>query len=310
MKRIFVLMALVLGNQLPAQDQQQLVFGATANLPGAALVFETAGNYLAASGYCFSTVSGACFDYTVGADRNSYSYPYVGYYYNAVQVFNALPATSDNGGPADGAAALGTVIQLKLLNITGPAGARFAFWEGNEDGSFGTNLTWSVPVPFSGDTNLIQITQASNTPTNDPYGLIQNRVFGFTKPGLYQLTWQLVDTSTNGPEGGPQCLPSEPFELNYQADCTLAGVTQQSDGTQLTFVAPSGFLQADGYYFMQYNLEQSASLGADANWSAVLDSEGNSLTILGDDHWHTNLVAPAGPVQFFRLYGSSPIVLP
>ncbi len=311
MKKIFCLWMLILGCQLHAQTQQQLVFGATTNLPGATLVFETASNYVTASSYCFPTVSGAFFDYNIYDDPDTYSYPYLGYYYNCLQVFNALPATEDNGGPADGAAAPGTVIQMQLLSVEGPAGASFAFWEGNSDGvTFGTNVTWSVPVPSSNNTNLIPVTQAANTPDNDPYGQIQNRVFGFTQPGLYKLTWQLVDTSTNGPGGTPLDLPSAPFSLYYQADCTISGITRQADGIHLKFAAPSGFLLTDGYYYMEYNILKSAGLGTNASWSTVLDLQGHPVIILGDDYLHTNIVAPAGTTQFYRLLGTPPPVFP
>ena len=300
MKKTLCLVIVILCGRLQAQDPQTLSFGATTNLPGATLVFENA------SGYCFATVSGFCFDWNISSDSGSYSYPYAGYYYNCIQIFNALPATEDNGGPADGAAALGTVIQLKLLSAEGPAGSSFAFWEGESDGvTFGTNLTWSVPVPSSGDTNLIPITQAANTPTNDPYGYIPNRVFGFTKPGLYKLTWQLVDTSTNGPEGTPLDQPSAPFTLYYQAGCTISCVTNAADGVHLTFAAPYGELQSDNSGFspqLQYEISQSPKLGAGASWSTVLDAHGKIVIIYGDDYLHsTNTVTPAASAQFYRL---------
>ena len=311
MKKIFCLGMLMLGCQLQAQTQQQLIFGATTNLPGATLVFETASNYVTTSGYCIPAVSGAFYDYSIYPDRDTYPYPYLGYYYNNLQVFYALPTTGDNGGPADGAAVPGTVIQMRLLRVEGPAGARFTFWEGDSDGvTFGTNVTWSVPVPSSNNTNLIPVTQAANTPANDPYGRIQNRVFGFTQPGLYKLTWQLVDTSTNGPGGTPLNLPSAPFSLYYQADCTVSGITSEADGIHLTFAAPAGILLTDGFYFMQYNILKSPRLGTNANWSAVLDSQGQPIIIPGDDYLHTNILAPSGTAQFYRLLGTPPPVFP
>jgi len=311
MRKTLCLVILILCGRLQAQNQITLTFGATTNLPGATLVFENAGDYSSASGYCFPTVSGSYWDYNLSLFGNSdaYSYPYAGYYYNCVQVFNALPATADNpGGPADGAAALGTVIQLKLLSVQGPAGARFAFWETKSDGTYGTNLTWSVPVPSSGDTNLIRLTQAANTPTNDPYGYIPNRVFGFTKPGLYKLTWQLVDTSTNGPGGTALDLPSAPFTLYYQADCTISGITSAADGIHLVFAAPNGELQSNnsGFSHVQYEILQSPTLGAGASWTPVLDAQLNTLIIQGDDYMHTNTVTPAGSTQFYRLLSDIP----
>ncbi len=303
-------MVLILAGRFQAHSQQQLDFGATTNLSGATLAFVNASNYVAASSYCFPTVSGSFFDYTIADDPDSYAYPYAGYYYNNSQVFYALPATEDNGGPADDASAPGTVIELQLLSVDGPAGASFAFWERNEDGSFGTNLTWSVPVPSSNHTNLIMITQAPNTADNDPYGYSQNRVFGFSRPGLYKLTWRLVDTSTNGPGGTPLNQPSAPFELYYQADSTIASITSQSDGLQLKFAAPVGFLQVDGFYYMEYNIQQSPALGANANWLTISNASNHPIVITGDDRLHTNTVPASGPAQFYRLLGTPPVVIP
>ena len=311
MKKILCLVIVILCSRLQAQTSQTLVFGATTNVPGATLIFETASNYVTASGFCFPTVPGSYFDPKLSSDPDTYAFPYAGYYYNCVQTFNALPATADNpGGPADGAAALGTVMQLKLLSAEGPAGARLAFWEGNGDGTYGTNQTWSVPVPSSGDTNLIRITQAANTATNDPYGLIANRVFGFTKPGLYKLTWQLVDTSTNGPGRTPLNHPSAPFAFYYQADCTICGITVDADGVHLKFAAPNGALQPDngGFSHLEYNILQSPSLGVDAVWSTVLDSDGHYIKIIGDDQLHTNTVPAADATQFYRLFSYIPYV--
>lgn len=311
MKKIFCLWILILGCQLQAQTQQELIFGATTNLPRATLVFETASNHITASGYCFPTVSGSFYDYSIYPDPDTYSYPYLGYQYTSLQIFYALPTTEDNGGPTAGAAVPGTVIQMQLLRIEGPVGARFAFWEGDNDGvTFGTNLTWSVPVPSTNNTNLIPVTQAANTPDNDPYGRIQNRVFGFTLPGLYKLTWQLVDTSTNGPGGTPLNLPSAPFSLYYQAGCTISTISSEADGIHLKFAAPSGFLLTEGFYFMEYNILKSSTLGTNANWSAVLDSHGKPVIIPGDDYLHTNIVAPSGAAQFYRLFGTPPPFYP
>ena len=252
MKKLFCLLTMILCGQLQAQNQQTLTFGATSHLPGATLVFQNASEYIADSGFCFPTVSGSYFDYNLGGDPGSYTYPYAG----------------------------------------------------------STNLTWSVPVPSAGSTNLIRITEADNSPINDPYGLVQHSVFGFTQPGLYKLTWQLVDTSTNGPNGTPLNQPSAPFATYYQADCTIAGITCDAAGVHLRFAAPAGALQTNnsGFSNLEYNILQSPTLGPNANWSTVLDSESHYIIIPGDDHLHTNTLPPAGTTQFYRLFSYVPYV--
>ncbi len=308
MKKMFCLWAIILCGQLELWSQQTLVFGASSNQPGATLVFVNAGDYPVESGYCFPTVSGSYMDYNLGSDPESYPYPYVGYYYNCLQNFLALPATDGDGNPLSGASAPGTVIQLKLLRAEGPAGARLAYWRANNDGSYSTNLTWSVPVPLASGTNFIRITEADNSPANDPYGQIQHQVFGFTQPGLYKLTWQLVDTSTNGVNGAPLNQPSAPFATYYQADCTIAGITCDATGVHLRFVAPNGALQPDntGFSHLQYNILKSSTLGPNATWSTVLDSEGHYIIIDGDDYIHTNTLPLTGNVQFYKLFSYIP----
>lgn len=311
MKRMKNLVWLVLAAsccRLEAQIfSQEFSFGATTNTPGASLALlafndTDASNFVADTGFCLATVSGAYFDYNIGSDPGSYTFPYAGYFYDAKQTFGAVAATPANGGPVPGAAAPGTVIGLKLLGIAGPAGATFAFWDINPDSSYGTNLTWSASVPFSGGTNLIRISQDDR----DPFGYVQNQVFGFTKPGLYRLTWQAVDLSTNGPGGGPVDQPSAPFVLAYQADCTISGVSVQADGAHLEYAAPyAEFINASGYPTpLQYNILHTSSLGANANWSLVTDGHGNPVTVLGDDYMHTNIIPASADSQFFRLYAT------
>ena len=265
MKKTLGLLLLLLPGLLSAQET--CIFGATTNVPGGTLVFENASSYVASNLFCFGTSSGTALDSSAAG------------YYTAAQTFRALPATDPN------AAAPGTVIQVKLLSVEGPAGASFGYWEADA-GSYGTNLTWSVPVPSAGNTNLIRVTEAPNSATNDPYGNIQNRALTFSKPGLYKVTWQLVDTSTNGPRGAPLDQPSEPFAIYYQADITIAGITIDTNGVNITFAAIDGSLL--------YNLDQSTSLGSTANW------EQNQL-ISGDQRVHTVTIPKNGPIYFFRI---------
>ncbi len=265
MNKVICLVFFILLGRLHAQDT--FFFGATTNIPGGTLVFENASSYVASNLFCFGTSPGTALDSSAAG------------YYTAAQIFSALPATDPN------ASAPGTVIQVKLLSVEGPAGASVGFWEAG-GGSYGTNLTWSVPVPSAGNTNLISVTEAPNAATNDPYGNIQNRALTFSKPGLYKVTWQLVDTSTNGPRGAPLDQPSEPFAIYYQAAITIAGITIDSNGVNITFAAIDGSLL--------YNLDQSASLGSAANW------EQNQI-IYGDQRVHTVTIPKNGPIYFFRI---------
>jgi len=271
MKKICCLTLLAWLGQLHAQET--FTFGATTNVPGGALAFENAATYVTNGGFCFSTWPGTPADSSAGG------------YYTDTQIFSALPVTDPD------AAAPGTVIQVKLLKVEGPPGASLGFWEG-DGGADGTNLTWSVPVPSANNTNLIRVTEATATATNDPYGDVLGRVLTFSQPGLYKITWQLVDTSTNGPGGTPLDSPSAPFTIYYQADITIGDFAVDAAGIHITFAALNPF--AD------YELFQTPSLGADANW-LPLDADGNNLPGDGRVRTITLPPPPADTSEFYRI---------
>jgi hypothetical protein len=264
-----------------------LAAGATANTNGATLVFQNAADFGGEAGFVFHLTPGTTND------------AYLGYYYTDELVFSALAATPDDGGPEPGAAALGTYIQAKLLRVEGPAGATFGFWEAGQDGFDSTNLTWTVPVPYENGTNLIAVTESDGSPGADPYGHRHGRIFSFTKPGLYKVTWQFVDTSTNGLNGGPVDLPSLPFYLYYQADLTIGAIGRTGDGVSVTFAAASNLPDSGAGPPTNYTLLTSSSLDPEALWRPV------GTTVMGDDHLHAIVVPNQGPSQFFRLLSNS-----
>ena len=281
--RIFSLLAFATQcGYLQAHDH--LAAGATSSSPGATLVFQNDGTFGGDTGFAFNLIAGTTND------------AYLGYYYTDDLVFIALAATLDNGGPEPGAAALGTYIQVRLLNIEGPAGATFGFWETSQDGVDSSNLTWSVPVPYYNGTNLIHVTESDGSPGSDPYGHIHGRIYSFTKPGLYTVTWQFVDTSTNGPGGGPVDLPPAPFYLYYQAGFTIGSITQVTNSFNVTFAAPANIPDSGIGPATNYQLWSSPSMGTNENWQPV------NNVVVGDDHLHTIAVPLTVPgQQFFRL---------
>jgi hypothetical protein len=262
---------------------EHLAAGATAPNPGATLVFQNIADYGEASGYAFNLQAGTAND------------PYLGYYYTGDLVFVALAATPNYGGPEPGAAAPGTFVQVKLLNIEGPPGASFGFWETAQDGIDSTNLTWSVPVPYTNGTKLISVSESDGTSGSDPYGHLHGRIYSFTQPGLYKTTWQFLDTSTNGPAGGPVDLPSPPFSLLLQAGLTLGSIALSTNGATSTFAAASNLPDSGVGPATNYQLEVSPTLGPRADWQPVGDA------VVGDDHLHTVTVPLSGPALFFRL---------
>jgi hypothetical protein len=267
-----------------AQAHDHMPCGATSNSPGVMLQYvPEAADFTTNSRFVFSLTAGTTND------------PYLGYYYTSDQVFTALAATPNNGGPSPGAAALGTYVQVKLLSVQGPAGASFGFWETATNGVNSTNLTWSVPVPCTNGTNLIHVSESDGSPGSDPYGHIHGRIYSLTKPGLYTATWQYVDTSTNGPGGSPVDLPSVTFSTYYQADLTIAGITPGTNTVNVIFAAPSNQPDDLSTPPSNYTLQSSPALGPGALWGQV----GN--VIVGDDTLHTVLVTKTNSTAFFRL---------
>lgn len=265
------------------QAHDHLAAGATSANVGAALVFQNAATYSGDAGFVFNLAAG-----TTNA-------PYLDYYYTGDLIFIALAATPADGGPEPGAAALGTFVQIRLLSVEGPPGASFGFWETAQNGVDSTHLTWSVPVPCSNGTNLIPVSESNGSPGSDPYGHIHGRIYSVTKPGLYKVTWQFVDTSTNGLTGGPVDLPSAPFDLYFQAGLTVGRIAPGPNDVNVTFAAPSNLPDSGVGPATNYILENSPALGPDAVWQPV------GGAIVGDDHLHTITVPVSDATQFFRL---------
>jgi hypothetical protein len=281
--RLAPLLALLIAS-LQAAAHEHLAAGATGPTNGAQLIFFNASDYSSDSGYVFNFGAGTPAD------------AYDGFYYTADLVFVALAATPNLGGPEPGHAALGTHIEVVLETVEGPNnGATFGFWETPTPDVDSTNLTWSVPVGLVNGTNHIFVSENDGSASADPYGHLHGRVYSFTQPGLYKTGWRFVDTSTNGPGGGPIDTPSDRFYLYMQAGVTIASISVDTNGVNLTFGAPSNLPDTGSAPATNYTIEASSSLGLDANWSQVGD------VIVGDDHLHTVTVPLNGTIEFYRL---------
>lgn len=279
------LLALLLTSAVePAlRAHDHLEAGVLSPAPGAPLAFLNDADYGGAYGFVFNLDSG---------DAGS---PYDGYYYMNDLVFVAQAATADYGGPEPGAAGLGTQIAVELLRVQGPAGAHLGFWETLQDDVDSTNLTWTVPVPLTGGTNLIQVSQSIPSATADPYGHLHGRIYSVDQPGFYVTTWRFVDLSTNGPGGGPVQTPSAPFDLYFQADLTIARIEKTSTGADVIFAAPSNIPDSGVGPATNYTLEASPVLGSKAQWTPV------GQVVVGDDRLHTNSVTFGNSTAYFRL---------
>ena len=262
---------------------EHLTAGANSTSPGSPLIFANAADYADTSGYVF------------GLDAGDPGSPYEGFYYTGDLVFAALAATPDLGGPEPLAAAVGSHIEVVVESVEGPAGASFGFWETAVDDVDSTNLTWSLPVGLTNGTNHIYVSENDGSAGADPYGHKHGRIYSVTLPGFYHVGFRFVDTSTNGPAGGPIQAPSERFYLNLQADLTVATITHSATGLDIVYAAPSNLPDSGDGPATNYQLESSPTLGPTAAWQPFGD------LVVGDDHMHTNSLSTAATTQFFRL---------
>ncbi|MBL9171924.1 MAG: hypothetical protein JNL10_00185 [Verrucomicrobiales bacterium] len=268
------LLPLVLALALPAIPKAHEHLAAGAQLPeaGSALLFVNAANYATESGYVVPL-------------ELSTNGPYAGYHH-AELTFVCQPATPDRGGPAPFHPVPGTHVDAVIETVEGPAGGSLGFWESPGDEITATELTFSVPVGETQGTRGFPVSENDGSPDADPFGHIHGRVFSATEPGLYRVGFRFVDTSSNGPGGGPLHAPSPRFFLHFQSGITLAHIQVGTEGLEVTFAAANDF---------RYFIEERPQLDGPAPWAPIGDP------VTGDNHLHTVALGTGGDVRFLRL---------
>lgn len=130
--------------------------------------------------------------------------------------FTAAAATDDFGGPEPGHAALGSYIVMEITSVAGPSGGHFGFWEENRSFS---HATPTVSFLTGAPTNQYRfsLSEGFDAPGEDPYGHIHNRAWSVDIPGTYTIGFTLVDTSHQGPGGGPVHTASQTYYYTFQA---------------------------------------------------------------------------------------------
>jgi hypothetical protein len=205
---------------------------------------------------------------------------YAGYFEGNI-TFTALPTTALNGGPDPQAPAPGSFIVVEFQSVEGPAGGEFSFWE-----SGATTPTHSIASSQSA-THRWHLSDSDASPGSDPFGHVHGRRFTATLPGIYRVTFQLFDTSTNGAEGGPIHTPSEPFTLTFQAGLNLERIEPDVDHTHIRFAATAG---------RSWQVQASTQLGEGADWQPV------GGVIVGDDLLHeVDDETPVTDSRFYRI---------
>jgi hypothetical protein len=184
---------------------------------------------------------------------------YGGYHIANSPTFTALASTPINGGPATGHALPGTRVVARIVEVDGPVGGEFGFWESPGDEMDAEALTFSVPVGERAGTREFPLSENSGQPGADPYGHVHGRYFSATLPGLYTVGLRLRDASSNGPDGGPLHPESAVTRFLFQAGDTISKAVPGIEGLELTFAAASG---------RTYQVEFTDSLES-PNWTAI-----------------------------------------
>jgi hypothetical protein len=206
-------------------------------------------------------------------------------------LFTSLPVEPDNGGPHDFAAQPGARLAMRVVRVAGPSGGTFSFWDSDGE-SNSEQITFSVPVGTTNGTQQFLLSENDGSPGSDPYGHIHGRRFSVDRPGLYTVSFRIVDISTNGPEGGPLHAPSDIIPMYFQAGTSIAGFALKPEGAALTFGTET---------LRTYHVESSPLLGPDAVWTPVAGP------IDGDGHLQTIEAVPAtNSPTFYRLRVTGP----
>jgi hypothetical protein len=234
----------------------------------------------------YSGVAPACV-YMAKDDPNVPLYPGL---YQADVSFTALPATVFTGGPALYAAEVGSYIEMIFRSVQGPPGGVFGVWKENDDfDPTATSALFIIPVGVRNGTNRINITQGPDEGgwENDPFGHVHGRRFTATKPGLYTVGVQLIDTSRFGPGGQPNHSPSETNYFYFQAGLVLQMLAKTNNSAVLRFGLRG---------FKDYFLETSPTVNG-PNWTTILRESGQAHSDL-----HTVVDSNASePTRFYRI---------
>lgn len=257
--------------------------GAYSVAPGSPLVFP--------NGYLWDTnsysgVYPACI-YMVKDDPNVPLYPGL---YQADVSFTSLPATIFTGGPALFAAEYGSYIEMIIRSVQGPVGGAISLWmENDEFSATSTTRLFSVPTGTLNGTNRFNLTQGPDEGgwPDDPYGHVHGRRFTASKPGLYTVGVQLIDTSTTGLNGSPNHSPSETNFFYFQAGLMVSLLKKTGSTVTLRFG-----LQGFKDYYLEYSPTPEGT-----NWITLFREPGAShsdLHVVVDDK-------AAEPTRFYRV---------
>jgi hypothetical protein len=213
-----------------------------------------------------------------------------GYYATTNLMFTAVSVNTNAAS-----AAVGAYVVCEVISVAGPAGATLYFWEQGNG-----RPTYAFPVggtyaPEKSRFILSNLENGAGRPDGDPFGAIRGRRWVVDKAGSYDVTYRLIDTSSNHPTltKTPIHAPSDPLTIKFSTGVDI-GITQIASTNGLsTLVYRSGAL-TNRY------VEASADLKA---WTPVVGPFATMQASLLTTNVFTNTVEK----MFYRLRGTSPL---
>lgn len=147
-------------------------------------------------------------------------------------------------------------VQIKLLGVAGPSGATFSFWESGAASATWTRATGWTAAP--GDQPSLGVSEDETG-----YGHIHGRAFTASKPGVYDVTLQAVDSLGN-------YTASLPFVVRFTALVPPAlALDFQGTNVRLTFTGRAG---------LTYDVQSSTTLQP-GSWTTVDTLDGTGATL-------------------------------
>jgi hypothetical protein len=246
--------------------------GAAGKNQGDPLNFNNGMDFIAASGYVKTL------DYSSSGKYSNY--------FNGSISLTAMHSVNGLGEPVPGSPAPGSLIEVQLIQVAGPPGGKFGFW----DDAVSTNApAFAVPTGTMNGTNRYMLSDTAigaGLPGADPFGHIHGRRFSADRPGVYKVGFKAHDISTNGTGGGPIHTPSAILDVFFQAGYNLAGLTRTGTTAYVTAGTATNFL---------FTLQANTNLAQSGAWT-------NVGTLNGTDYFETFMDTNAGSAQrFYRL---------
>jgi hypothetical protein len=180
----------------------------------------------------------------------------------------------------------GADIWMEITSVTGPAGAKFGFWEGqnfnvpaasrNRSLSFQTpSYSFLTNTPITGFSTptgrfMFEISEpiaGDPLATQDPFGHIHSRGWTVDKPGDYYVGFTLYDRSTVN-AGGPIHTPSPTYVYHFQAGPEFVITPNKTSATTCVLTWPSLMGTKSGATGIAFTVQRSTTLAA-GSWTTL-----------------------------------------